>query len=263
MSNKNFDQALRYVLIDEGGNDDDPNDHGGRTSRGITQREYDSWRTLNGKTGSADVWKASSNDIKAIYRTQYWNPYCDSLPAGVDYVFFDTAVNAGRQQAVRSFQKALGVAADGMMGQITLSAINTSDPSTLISQVSEVRRDFYRNLRQFPRYGKGWLRRVDHCEHGALALLSETDYHKPTSVPTVPKADENDTSKTTVSPETSTTTAAGVGGLIGLLNSFKEALQPYASEIKYVTYALLAIAAVSFAYGLYGFMHRSKVQAAT
>jgi len=39
-----FPHALRLVLVDEGGLDDDPHDHGGRTAHGIIQREYDGFR---------------------------------------------------------------------------------------------------------------------------------------------------------------------------------------------------------------------------
>lgn len=262
MAKNNFDASLKYVLIDEGGNDDDPQDHGGRTSRGITQREYDSWCQINKKKGG-DVWEASSSDIKAVYKSQYWAPYCDQLPAGVDYVFFDTSVNAGRSQAVKSFQKALGVPADGMMGQITVSAIQSADPDKLIHDVNDIRRTFYKHLRQFPRYGKGWLSRVDHCERGALAM-TKSDYsapNTPSPVDKSPKSDPTDVSTTTVSPETSTTTTVGTGGLIVLLQQFKDALTPYAN-IQYVTYGLITIAVLSFAYGMYGLYHRSKVQAA-
>ena len=44
MAADNFARALRLVLVDEGGLDDDPHDHGGRTAHGIIQREYDGFR---------------------------------------------------------------------------------------------------------------------------------------------------------------------------------------------------------------------------
>ena len=262
MAKQNFDQSLRYVLIDEGGNDDDPQDHGGRTSRGITQREYDSWSQLNGKD-PGDVWEASSDDIQAVYRSQYWNPYCDKLPGGVDYVFFDTSVNAGRSQAVKSFQKALNLTPDGMMGQITRNAIQNADATQLIHDVCDVRRNFYKHLKQFPRYGKGWLSRVDHCEHGALAMTN-TDFSKgdtASPVDKAPRADPTDTSTTTVSPEASGATTVASGGLLSILESFKETLQNY-TDLQYVKYALIAVAVTGLTYSIYGFWHRSQVKAA-
>ena len=38
-----FNACVQLVLQDEGGNDDDPDDPGGRTSRGIEQSEWDAW----------------------------------------------------------------------------------------------------------------------------------------------------------------------------------------------------------------------------
>ena len=261
MSSENFDLSLKYVLVDEGGNDDDPNDHGGRTSRGITQREYDAWCQLNGKT-SGDVWNATQEEISTIYNTQYWAPYCNSFPSGVDYVFFDIAVNAGRSQAVRSFQKALGVNVDGMMGQVTLAAIQSADPTKLIQDVSEVRRNFYRSLKQFPRYGKGWLNRVNHCQTGALSMVNTT-YVKPVDTIPTPKADENDTAQTTISPEASGGTAVATGGLISMLDNFKESLSGFAGDIQYIKYVLIGVTVLILGYSVYGFYKRSQVQAAT
>lgn len=251
MASNNFELSLKYVLVDEGGNDDDPRDHGGRTSRGITQREYDTKYT-------GDVWQATDEQIKDIYRTQYWAPYCDDMPAGVDYVFFDMAVNAGRSRAVKTFQQALGVSVDGMMGLVTLDAIKQANPEDLIHKASEVRRNFYKNLAQFPIYGRGWLSRVDHCEKGAKAMASNTDYHR---LPTEsPKANDKDVATTTVTPETAGATAFGTGGFMSLLDSFKAELAPYAGDITYIKYVLIAVATSALIYSGYGFWQRSKVQ---
>jgi len=154
---ENFKASLIQVLKSEGGNDDDPQDHGGRTSRGITQREYDAWRQER-KLASLDVWKAPQVDIEVIYHDEYWNPWCDMLPLGADYMFFDMAVNAGPHRAIILGQRALGVTADGRVGPLTRQAIRTADPTTLISRYTTAKEQFYRALHQ-PRFIKGWLNR--------------------------------------------------------------------------------------------------------
>jgi lysozyme family protein len=63
MTAANFSRCLTLVLASEGGNDDDPDDPGGRTSRGITQREYDAYRKTRRNLPS-DVWKASQSAIE-------------------------------------------------------------------------------------------------------------------------------------------------------------------------------------------------------
>jgi Glycosyl hydrolase 108 len=92
MAASSYGEALARLLVHEGGNDDDPRDPGGRTSRGILQREWDVWR--RGHPGlPADVWRAPQNQVEAIYRQNYWNALrCDDLPAGVDYAVFDYGV---------------------------------------------------------------------------------------------------------------------------------------------------------------------------
>jgi lysozyme family protein len=258
---ENFEQSLKWVLQDEGGNNDDPRDRGGRTSRGITQREYDAWCHLNGRPFS-DVWVATDEDIKTIYKDQYWNPYCDFMPSGVDYVFFDISVNSGRTRAVQQFQKALEINVDGMMGQITRQSILTVDPSELINRVSDINRNYYKHLEQFPIYGKGWLHRADHRQQGALSLVHSLDYDKPVNDDPTGGQDDQDPAKPKIKPEVASTAAAGSGGLAGMLDQFKETLEPYQHALSYVKYALLAIAVVGIGFAVYGFYKRSKVQAA-
>jgi lysozyme family protein len=139
----NFDRCLPVILREEGGNDDDPHDHGGRTSRGILQREYNAYRQRLGKP-LGDVWNASAAEIRDIYLTQYWRPWCDKLPLGLDLAYFDFAVTAGGVQATRTLQRALGnVAVDGRMGIITLRAIeNVPHIAPLIREFSERKRAF-------------------------------------------------------------------------------------------------------------------------
>jgi len=55
------------------------------------------------------------------------------LPSGVDYCVFDMAVNSGPAQAARFIQRVCAVTADGIIGQKTLDAIHSDDPSELIN----------------------------------------------------------------------------------------------------------------------------------
>ncbi len=173
MVDTTWPQALKWVLVSEGGNDDDPDDPGGRTSRGITQREYNAYRSMNGLP-ALDVWKASQQDVDNIYRASYWMPWCPTLPPGVDYEFFDECVNAGPHAAIVILQRALGVADDGHIGMITSAALSGADFPTLIKKYSAARTAYYRGLRGFWKYGKGWLNRVDFAEKNALSLLQPT-----------------------------------------------------------------------------------------
>lgn len=170
MTAANWPSSLALLLKSEGGNDDDPSDHGGRTSRGVTQREYDAWRKLQGKT-TRDVWTANDDEIASIYHSQYWLPLCDQLPSGVDYLYFDMAVNAGPYRASVLLQRALGVTDDGRIGPITLEAIKNANAQVLIASYSKAKSDFYRSLHQ-PKFLKGWLNRVSTVQTNATKMVT-------------------------------------------------------------------------------------------
>lgn len=165
-----FNQSLKYVLQSEGGNDDDPADHGGRTSRGVTQREYDAWRRGNGQT-TLDVWLAPQSDIDTIYHDEYWEPLCDTLPLGVDYIVFNNNVLDGPMRSTLLLQQALGVTPDGRIGPITREAIRNANGSDLIRKLSAASAAFYQALHQ-PRFLKGWLNRVAFVQGNAVQMIA-------------------------------------------------------------------------------------------
>lgn len=165
----NFKKSLSFVLQDEGGNDDDPLDHGGRTSRGITQREYSAW--LNEQHRSdGDVWNAPDDDIEAIYYEEYWEPNCDKLPSGLDYLYFDMAVNAGPNRATVILQQSLGVNDDGRIGPVTRQAILATDPFLVVKYYTSKKRQFYLSLHQ-PRFIRGWLNRCTDVQANAITMI--------------------------------------------------------------------------------------------
>ncbi len=170
MAAGNWKPSLAAVLKSEGGNDDDPEDHGGRTSRGIIQREYDAWRRLKGMA-IADVWKASDAEVETIYHEEYWAPYCDLLPTGADYLLFNMNVNAGPTRGAIILQRALGVNADGRIGPITKEAALRANPVALVNAYSAQSKAFYLSLHQ-PKFTKGWLNRVKFVQQTALAMAT-------------------------------------------------------------------------------------------
>lgn len=176
-----FVLCLPCILELEGGNDDDPHDPGGRTSRGITQREYNSYRR-NKHQPSRDVWLADWAEIFDIYYISYWQPWCSKLWPGLNLMFFDQSVNEGPVQATRNVQKAINafhdpgkmaalfrsvglrsglVKVDGHMGIITLACLNNvQGHKTFLKDYYDVNMSFYRSLKLWWRYGKGWKNRA-------------------------------------------------------------------------------------------------------
>lgn len=168
----NFGPCRAWLKQDgiEGGKDDDKRDPGGRTNEGIEQRECDAWCHLR-NLPKIDVWDASEDMLTEIYRVQYWSPYCDYLPKGVDLVFFDVHVNQGQRVAVEFLQQALGIEADGHWGLVTAAHVKDIDaggnyPTSkmVIDSITRQRIHRYRGTRNFDLYGHGWLSRADRCE---------------------------------------------------------------------------------------------------
>lgn len=163
--------ALKTILVFEGGNDDDPRDPGGRTSQGIIQRVYDAYRRRKGLP-TQDVFKITNAERDEIYYTQYLAKVrFDELPPGVDLVVADGGVNAGPSQSIKWLQRALGVGADGVLGEVTLERTqNHPNHDLLISQILDRRTAFYKGLTTYKTFGKGWLSRVAQVKKKGQAM---------------------------------------------------------------------------------------------
>ena len=164
---ENFDKSLALILKHEGLYVDHPQDPGGATMKGITLATFTEFK---GRAMSKEELRAISDaDVRAIYKSRYWDAVrADELKPGVDLLAFDMAVNKGVGRAAKLMQRGAGVTEDGALGPKSMAAINALDARDFIAKVSEARRDFYKSLKTFPTFGKGWLRRVDETEKEAL-----------------------------------------------------------------------------------------------
>lgn len=153
----------------EGGYVNDPADPGGCTNFGITLAAYR--RHTNPAGRCADLKRLTLDQAAEIYRDHYWGAISgDALPAGIDLLTFDWAVNSGPYRAASQLQALIHVRADGQIGPATLRAIDRFDTTDLIHRYADRRRGWLRGLRLFGRYGRGWTYRVDLAEEWALRL---------------------------------------------------------------------------------------------
>lgn len=68
-----------------------------------------------------------------IYRRDFWQRVRgDELPREVAFQALDAAVNHGIGNAVRWMQRAAGVADDGVIGPVTLAAVQRAQPADLV-----------------------------------------------------------------------------------------------------------------------------------
>lgn len=160
-----FAESLPFVLRWEGGYVNDPDDPGGATNKGVTQKVYDGWRRRQGQDPQ-DVRHISDAEMHTIYEADYWlPPRCDLLQRQLDLVQFDTAVNMGVGRAVRLLQGALGCGVDGDFGPKTRAAAASCDLGGTIIAYCDQREAFYRDLAarrpNMKRFLNGWLNRLN------------------------------------------------------------------------------------------------------
>ncbi len=162
-------QCLPLLLVHEGGNDDDPRDPGGRTSRGIIQSEWNEWRKTHPGL-PADVWDAPQSEVLAIYKEKYWDTLsCDELPIGLDYAVFDFGVNSGIARSAKQLQGLVGTTQDGFIGPITIAATKEIEPQHLIEHFCDMRLVYLQHLPIWDTFGRGWARRVADVRRDSLA----------------------------------------------------------------------------------------------
>jgi len=143
------------VIGHEGGYANDPRDTGGETNWGITKRTA----RENGYLG--DMRQMKRVQAFEIYKQAFWQRYqCEHFPSALAFQFFDACVNHGAGNAARMLQRAVGVLDDGVIGKLTLQAVeNQSLNDTLMRLVAE-RLKFYTRLSNFNAFGKGWINRM-------------------------------------------------------------------------------------------------------
>lgn len=167
---RNFEKAFKKTLVHEGGWSDNPNDPGGATMKGVTQRTYSDF--LGRPATRAELRAIPDGHLQAIYRTGYWDKVrASELPSGVDFAIYDAAVNSGPARAAKWLQSALGVPADGILGPKTLAAAKAADPTALINKIMDLRLAFLKNLTTWQHFGKGWNSRVASVRAEALEMV--------------------------------------------------------------------------------------------
>ena len=151
-----FDRLFNELIVLEGGYSNHPQDKGGETMYGITRETARAY----GYTGNMRNMPLAT--AKEIYRKGFWEKYkCSQMPEVLADHFFDACVNHGAGNAARFLQRALGVADDGIIGKITLAAVNDcSNVLALIVRFNNERLAFYTKLSGFNSFGRGWVNRV-------------------------------------------------------------------------------------------------------
>tara|TARA_R110002153_G_C13207937_1_gene487583 strand:+ start:145 stop:663 length:519 start_codon:yes stop_codon:yes gene_type:complete len=169
----NFDKCLQLVLKHEGGYVNHPNDPGGMTNYGVTKKVYEKY--LGKEVTETDMKDMSLEHVGEIYKKKYWDKVRgDDLPCGLDWAVFDFAVNAGVSRAAKVLQGFIATSVDGVIGSGTLKAIDNYPTSLkgVIEVYTAQRSSFYRSLKNYDTFGKGWDRRCYETRVTAIEMLT-------------------------------------------------------------------------------------------
>lgn len=159
---------LELIVCSEGGYTTDPKDRGNWTTGVCGKGECKG--TKYGISAMSyptlDICNLSRDEAVALYKKDYWDKVQgDTLPEKLAYVVTDTAVNMGVTKAIKLMQEMCGIKQDGIFGAITTTRIkeylDTHGEPQAIKVYLDCRIKAYKKLSNFPRYGKGWLARVD------------------------------------------------------------------------------------------------------
>ncbi len=236
-----FERAFALLAVHEGGYVNHPDDPGGATNKGVTQRTYDNYRARHG-LARRDVRSISDDEVAAIYRVQYWDAIrADDLPEGVAYCVFDAAVNSGPGRAVRWLQAGIGASVDGVIGNETMGLTVRADPRTLIDGYCDRRLAFMQRLRHWPTFKNGWTRRVAEvrAQSKAWAVNAEPE---PSQV--LPQAKAEGEQSATATLRDTLTDGKAVGAITGILGSAGTLLSGH-GPVQYALAAALVIAALA------------------
>ena len=147
----NFNDCFTRLVKHEGGAVNNPADKGGLTNFGISQRSYP----------GEDIAGLTLERAKAIYLRDFWGPAgCGAMPDGARLQVFDMAVNSGVGAAVKAVQRAVGTTPDGILGPVTLQALQAMPAARFIARFNAQRLILMAGLSSWPAFGRGWVLRV-------------------------------------------------------------------------------------------------------
>jgi lysozyme family protein len=164
----NYEDCLAITLKWEGGDVNHPDDPGGKTRWGITQKTYDAYRkSIHAVTKS--VFTMTKLEMLAIYKTNYWDAVNgDRLAIGVDLATWDYGVNSGPARARKDL----------------LSVVGGTDVNT-IKKLCAKRMSFVKGLSTWKIFGKGWSNRIADIEAKGVAMALKAASSSEAAVKTV------------------------------------------------------------------------------
>ncbi|MBA3830143.1 MAG: hypothetical protein H0X33_14485 [Taibaiella sp.] len=168
-----FNKAIPFVRVHEGGYCKVPGDAGGETYCGISRKDWPNWdgwpsvELAKPLRYNEVIQDSGLNDlVNTFYKKRFWDTLLgDQINSQkVAGFLLDWTVNAGRRAQITT-QLLLGLTADGSFGPHTIAAINDQDEETFFEKLKAARIQHYHLIAkinpQDQQFLKGWLARVN------------------------------------------------------------------------------------------------------
>ena len=149
-----FEGAITFVMNNEGGLSNNPNDPGGETKYGISHASFP----------LVDIQTLTLQQAEDLIKENYWR--FDAVQSqNVATKLLDMSVNLGLGQAVRLLQAALKIPVDGEIGPVTQATCNGSPELQVITELQTEQQMFYiglvaKNPTLYP-FLRGWIARAN------------------------------------------------------------------------------------------------------
>lgn len=119
-----FKISILKTLVHEGGYVNNPKDPGGETNFGISKRQFP----------NEDIKNMTQDRAIELYREHYWKDLWSQIEGqAIADKLFDLGVLMGVHTAVAILQSTLGIKADGIFGDGSLSAVNQAEETSLLA----------------------------------------------------------------------------------------------------------------------------------
>lgn len=165
-------ELIPFILGWEGGFSNHPHDKGRATNKGITIATF---RHYFGSGATVEQLKAMTDEQwETIFRKGFWNPFkgdgIKSQP--IANICVDWAWCSGTATAVKQVQRILGVVMDGIVGNVTLGAINNAIPDELFGKIKSARLAFVEAIAKRDAsqqvFLKGWRNRINSIQYAVV-----------------------------------------------------------------------------------------------